>query len=180
MMSEPEHGPEKDVEYHPNSRFSQEIAAEPGGEYIRKCIQCGLCTASCMVANYTDKYRPRRIIQKILLGEREQVLASELPWLCMTCRLCEERCQEGVSLAEIFHVVRDIAAREGRVPKVFKDTVNQVLKDGWLLKDAFSDFIQDDRTDLGLNPEVNFDGEFVKKVKKRYFEQGDKEEVKDE
>jgi hypothetical protein len=58
--------------------------------------------------------------------------------------------------------------------------VDQVLKDGWLLKDAYTDFVQDDRTDLGLDPDVDFDGEFVKRVKKRYFEEEDKEEAKDE
>jgi len=174
-MSETAHEPKNKIAHEPKSTFSQEIAAEPGGEYIRKCIQCGLCTASCMVANYTDKYRPRKMIQKILIGEREEVLSSELPWLCMTCRLCEERCQEGVSLADIFHVVRDIAAREGHIPKVFKDTVNLVMKDGWLLKGSYTDFEQDDRTTLGLDPDLNWDEVFMKKVKKRYFEKDAKE-----
>lgn len=82
-------------------------------------------------------------------------------------------------MAEIFHAVRDIAAKEGRVPKVFKNTVDQVLRDGWLLKDAYTDFVQDDRTDLGLDPDVDFDDQFVKNVKKRYFDQVDKEEAKD-
>ncbi len=87
----------------------------------------------------------------------------------MTCRLCEERCQEGVSLAEIFHVVRDIAAREGHIPKVFKDTVNLVMKDGWLLKGSYTDFEQDDRSSLGLDPDLNWNEEYMKKVKERYF-----------
>ena len=94
----------------PSSSFAREIEAEPGGADIAKCIQCGMCTASCMVASTTDKYRPRKLIQMILLGLREEVLSSELPWLCMTCRMCEERCQEDVNLAEIFHAVREIAA----------------------------------------------------------------------
>ncbi len=158
----------------PSSDFAKEVEQEYGGEGIMKCIQCGMCTASCMVASMTDKYRPRRLIQKILLGKREEVLTSDLPWLCMTCRLCEERCQEDVNLSEIFHAVREIATREGHIPKVFQNTVDKVLEDGWLLKDAYSDFIEDDREDLGLDIELDWNDEFVKKVKKRYLDGGDK------
>ena len=158
----------------PSSSFVKEVEKEYGGEGIMKCIQCGMCTASCMVASMTDRYRPRKLIQKIILGKREEVLSSELPWLCMTCRLCEERCQEDVNLAEIFSAVREIAAREGYIPKVFQNTVNKVLNDGWLLKDAYDDFIEDDRTDLGLDTDLNWNNEFVKKVKKRYLDGEDK------
>jgi len=153
----------------PSSSFAKEIEAEPGGEDIGKCIQCGMCTASCMVASTTTKYRPRKLIQMILLGLREEVLSSELPWLCMTCRMCDERCQENVSLAEIFHAVREIAAREGHIPAVFKNAITVVLKDGWMLEDAYSDFIEDDRDDLGLDTELSWNKKFVAKLKKKYF-----------
>ncbi len=162
------------VSHTPSSDFAKEVEQEYGGEGIMKCIQCGMCTASCMVASMTDRYRPRQLIQKILLGKREEVLTSDLPWLCMTCRLCEERCQEDVNLSEIFHAVREIAAREGHIPKVFQSTVDQVLEDGWLLKDAYSDFIEEDREDLGLDTDLNWNDEFVKKVKKRYLSGGNK------
>jgi heterodisulfide reductase subunit C len=45
------------------------------------------------VASFSEKYRPRQLIQKIIIGKRNEVLQSELQWLCMTCRMCEERCQ---------------------------------------------------------------------------------------
>lgn len=162
----------------PNSDFAKEVEKEEGGEAINKCIQCGICTASCVVANANDLYRPRQLIQKIILGMREEVLSSNQSWLCLNCRMCEERCQEGVSPAEIFTAVRAIAAREGHVPRVYKDTVDTVLKDGWMLKDAYSDFQEDERDDLGLNPNLEMNNEFVEKVKKRYFERKKKEEEK--
>ncbi|MGY5871834.1 MAG: 4Fe-4S dicluster domain-containing protein [Candidatus Thorarchaeota archaeon] len=162
------------INHIPSSSFAKEVEQEFGGEGIMKCIQCGMCTASCMVASMTDRYRPRQLIQKILLGKREEVLTSDLPWLCMTCRMCEERCQEDVNLSEIFHAVREIATREGHIPKVFQNTVDQVLEDGWLLKDAYSDFIEDDRTDLGLDIDLDWNNEFVKRVKKRYLDGGKK------
>ena len=161
----------------PSSSFAREVAKEEGGEAINKCIQCGICTASCVVANATDLYRPRRMIQKIILGLRDEVLSSDQSWLCLNCRLCEERCQEGVSPAEIFHAVRLIAAREGHIPRVFKDTVETVLEDGWMLKDSYTDFQEDERDDLGLNPNLEMNHEFVEKVRKRYFERKKKAEA---
>ena len=162
------------VEHTPSSSFSKEIEKEPGGEFIQRCIQCGMCTASCMVASMTEKYRPRKLIQKIILGMREEVLTSELPWLCMTCRHCEERCQEDVSLADIFHAVRNLAAKEGHIPPVVQKVVETVMEDGWMLKDGYSDFIEDDREDLGLDTDLAWNTEFVKKVKKRFINGGDK------
>ena len=153
----------------PSSDFAREVASVPGGEAINKCIQCGICTASCMVARASDKYRPRKIIQKILIGKRDEVLRSEQPWFCMTCRMCEQNCQEGVSPAEIFHAIRYIAAREGHVPKVFKNAVDTVLEDGWLFKDAYSDFIEDDRDDIGLPTDLSWNNTFSKRVRARYF-----------
>jgi heterodisulfide reductase subunit C len=173
-MSREEVKEQPPVNHAPSSSFAKEVEQEFGGEGIMKCIQCGMCTASCMVASMTERYRPRKLIQKILLGKREEVLSSELPWLCMTCRLCEERCQEDVNLAEIFHAVREIAAHEGYIPQVFQNTIDKVLEDGWMLNDSYTDFEEDDRSDLGLDPKLGWNNAFVKKVKKRYFDGGSK------
>ncbi len=162
----------KQSEHIPSSAFSKEIEKEAGGEDIQRCIQCGMCTASCMVANMEEQYRPRKLIQMILLGMREEVLRSELPWLCMTCRHCEERCQEDVSLAEIFHAVRILAAREGHIPPNIQNVLDTVLEDGWMLKDGYSDMIEDDRDDLGLTTDLRWNNEFTKKIKQRYIDGG--------
>lgn len=159
----------------PSSSFAKEIASVPGGEAINKCIQCGICTASCVVAHANEKYRPRQLIQKILIGKRDEVLESDLPWFCMTCRMCEERCQEGISPAEIFQAVRHVAASEGYIPPVFKTVTQTVLNDGWMLKDSYSDFNEDERDDLGLDPELGWNNEFSNKIKKHYFKELEEE-----
>jgi heterodisulfide reductase subunit C len=153
----------------PTSSFAKELAALPGGEGIKKCIQCGICTATCAVASVSDKYRPRQLIQKILIGKRDEVIQSDIPWLCMTCRMCEDRCQEDVSPADIFQTVRHLAVKEGHVPQSFKDVANLVLRDGWILKDSYSDFIEDDREDLGLDTDLHWDTSFAKRIKDKYF-----------
>jgi heterodisulfide reductase subunit C len=122
-----------------------------------------------MVAAVSAEYKPRQLIQKILLGMRDVVLTSPLPWLCMSCRMCEERCQEDVSPSEVMKAVRLLAATEGNVPAPFRTAIDIVLRDGWMLKDAYSDFNEEEREDLGLDPELQWNSEFTKRLKERYF-----------
>ncbi len=153
----------------PTSSFAMEIASIPGGEDIRKCIQCGICSATCSVASVVDKYRPRKLIQKILIGERNEVLKDDLPWLCMMCRTCEDRCQEGASPVDIFHVVRQLAVKEGYIPDAFKQATKTVLLDGWMLEDAYSDFIEEDRENLNLDTNLEWNEEFTRRLMSKYF-----------
>lgn len=157
----------------PNSVFALELFDYPGGDVISKCIQCGICTATCPVASVSDRYRPRKLIQQILIGKREEVLQSDIPWFCMTCRMCEDRCQEGVSPADIFQAVRHLAIEEGFVPDVFRSTADIVFRDGWLLADSYSDFIEDDREDLGLDKELHWNRDYAGRLKKKYLKGGE-------
>jgi heterodisulfide reductase subunit C len=156
----------------PTSSFVKEVSSMPGGEVVSKCIQCGICTASCAVASVSDRYSPRVIVQKMLLGNRDAVLASDQPWLCMACRMCESRCQEGISLADVFHAIRLLAVREGRVPPVFRRTARTILQDGWMLEGAASDLVEEDREDLGLNPSPTWNNTFSTKIRSKYFAGG--------
>lgn len=99
----------------PSSSFIQELTSIPGGELIEKCVACGECTAACTVAS-SSEYNPRQIIQKILIGARQRVLESEELWLCDTCPRCEDECQYGVKLADVFKIVREFAIMEGFTP----------------------------------------------------------------
>lgn len=157
----------------PSSSFAVEVASVPGGEVVTKCVQCGICTASCTLAHVSYRYRPRRLIQKLLIGNRNDVLSSEQPWLCMTCHMCEERCQEGVSPAEVFHAVRLLAAKEGKAPGVFKKVAKAILDDGWLLRASYFDLIEDERRELGLPTELNWNHKFTGRVKDKYLGESD-------
>lgn len=157
---------------YPSANFAQELASMPGGEVINECIACGVCTASCAIASETQM-NPRQIIQKILVGARGPVLDSMQPWLCKTCHMCESTCQFGVSLSDVFGIVRKLAIKEGIVPSKFKQSAKTILTDGWLLKRAYSDFIADDRKKLGLSSSLSFNKKFTGRVDSKFF---DKEE----
>jgi heterodisulfide reductase subunit C len=153
----------------PSSSFIQELASMPGGEIIEKCVACGVCTASCPIAS-GSQYNPRQIMQKILVGARQRVLESEQPWLCKTCHLCEDTCQYGVKLADVFKIVRKLAIKEGLVPIAFQTAANTILTDGWLMKDAYSDFIADERTELGLGSRLSQNKRYTRDVKSKFFD----------
>jgi hypothetical protein len=51
--------------------------------------------------------------------------------------------------------------------------VDKVLSDGWMLGDAYSDFIEDDREDLGLDTDLGWDKAFAQRVRERYFSGGE-------
>ncbi|MGD2179443.1 MAG: 4Fe-4S dicluster domain-containing protein [Anaerolineae bacterium] len=131
-------------------RFRDEIAAEPGGEHIRRCFSCSTCTAGCPVASVTDKYNPRRIIHMALLGMRDQVLASDFIWLCSVCYTCYERCPQDVRIPELMNAIRNIAVREGNVPPTFIRQLEQLREHGRLLE--IDDYENERRSRYGLPP----------------------------
>ena len=138
---------------------------------INDCISCGVCTAKCTIAADSQLHH-RQIIQKILVGARESVLKSEQPWLCKTCHMCESTCQYGISLSDVFGVVRKLAIKEGIVPLKFKQAAQTILTDGWLLKTSYSDHVADERKELGLSSRLTYNKKFTNRVNSKYLNKG--------
>jgi heterodisulfide reductase subunit C len=133
-----------------DSTFADQIAAEPGGEHIRRCFACGTCTASCPVREVTERYNPRRIIHMAVLGLRQQVLSSDFIWLCSTCYACYERCPQDVRITELMHAIKNIAAREGYVHPSFRAQVGLIRDHGRLYD--ITTFENERREEQGLPP----------------------------
>jgi heterodisulfide reductase subunit C len=100
-------------------RFKYEVAARPGGQAIKACFGCGVCTAGCPVAEVDAAYNPRRIIRMVLLGLEEDVLTSDLVWLCTLCFTCYARCPQDVRFTDIMGVLRELAVERGYVHPSF-------------------------------------------------------------
>lgn len=128
--------------------FKYEVSREPGAREMRVCFACGTCTAACPVREIEATYSPRKIIHMILLGMREEVLASDFIWLCATCYNCEERCPQGVSFAEIIVAVKNIAAREGKLHPTFFTQIDLLKQFGRLYE--LEDFDNKKRVKMGL------------------------------
>jgi heterodisulfide reductase subunit C len=109
-----------------DSKFKYDVAEEPGGENIKLCFACGLCTASCPVADIDPEYNPRKIIHMVLLGMREEVLSSNFPWLCTQCYTCQAHCPQNVNFSDVMKALRSMAVKEGYVHPSFADQIKEV------------------------------------------------------
>jgi heterodisulfide reductase subunit C len=68
------------------------------------------------------------------LGLKERVLNSPTLWLCAACFTCTDRCPQGVEVASVIRVLRNLAAERGIVPQVFKDQTASILESGYAYK----------------------------------------------
>ena len=94
--------------------FKYEVSREIGGQNIKLCFNCGICTVSCPVRRVDDSYNPRRIIRMVLYGMKKEVLSSEAIWKCAHCLTCYERCPQDVKFAEVIEALRILAVEEAK------------------------------------------------------------------
>ncbi|MEO0156308.1 MAG: 4Fe-4S dicluster domain-containing protein [candidate division WOR-3 bacterium] len=142
-------------------KFKYRVAQEPGGEKIKLCFACGICTASCPVREIDDRYNPRKIIRMILLGMKERVLKNDFIWLCSSCYACTERCPQGVRFTDVMNAIKNIAVKEGYVPKAFAQQIELLKKLGRLYE--IDEFDNNKRSALGL-PRVSKAKGFTEKI----------------
>ena len=141
--------------------FRSEIAAEPGGEMIRYCFQCGTCTASCPVRAVEDRFNPRRIIRMAILGMKSEVLTSSFVWLCSSCYACQQRCPQGVKITGIMGALKNIAVKKGMVPAMFSGQVATLKAHGRVYE--VGELENEKRAKLGL-PQIAEMPEEVRKI----------------
>jgi len=111
-----------------DANFKNEIAAQPGAEHFKRCFTCGTCTAACPVAEVNEDYDPRKIIRMALLGMKEEVLSSDILWMCSRCYTCYALCPQGVKFTDVIGVLREMAVKQGYVPKERLHEIRQLDK----------------------------------------------------
>jgi heterodisulfide reductase subunit C len=100
-------------------KFKYEVANQPGGEKLKVCYACGVCTAGCPVSEVSDDFDPRKIIRMVLMGMKERVLSSDFIWYCTQCFTCSGHCPQNVKFTDIMRVLRDMAVKGGYVDSSF-------------------------------------------------------------
>jgi len=96
-------------------------------EKLEYCYECGICTASCSMAEMLGKdYNPRTLLEKIFLSP-ESVLASEELWLCAWCYSCNKRCPQALRLPEVFLFMRTNAIKHGYT-KPFENALKKIVE----------------------------------------------------
>jgi len=98
--------------------FAQWIARRVGGEKLRHCLQCGLCSGTCPLSLYMD-YTPRRLMYLAREGFKAEVLSSLSIWLCTSCYGCAVVCPKQINTTEMMYALKRRAIEEKYYPKNF-------------------------------------------------------------
>ncbi|MFC1993309.1 (Fe-S)-binding protein [Chloroflexota bacterium] len=106
-----------------------DIIKEEGGEALKTCYQCGLCSATCpwsIVRNFIV----RRIMHQAQLGLVD--FEDEDMWRCVTCRNCVQRCPRGVEIIDVMRSMRRAIVSLGvaKVPDSLRITVKNISGTG--------------------------------------------------
>lgn len=100
-----------------------EFVVESGGEALKACYQCGVCSATCPW-NLVRSFIVRRILHQAQLGLVD--FEAEELWLCATCRACVDRCPRGVEIIDVMRALRRIIVGLGA--GYFPDSLRISLK----------------------------------------------------
>jgi len=82
------------------------------------------------VAHVRPDYNPRRMLETILLGQYDELLTSNLIWLCTSCHSCLERCPQRIELSELLIDLKNAAAESGNIPKLLLERAKRIAETG--------------------------------------------------
>jgi len=102
-----------------------DIVKEEGGDILKSCYQCGLCTGTCPW-NIVRSFMVRRLIHQAQLGLTD--FEDEDVWTCVACRLCVDRCPRGVEIPDIMRALRRVIVEvgAGKMPDSLRITVKNI------------------------------------------------------
>ncbi len=110
------------------NRHTEEIKAleKQAGVSLTDCYQCGKCSAGCPAASFMDR-KPRQLIRLLQLGQYEEALHSNTPWICATCQCCYARCPNEINIPGLMEAVRQDAKRHGIIVDKETECFNELL-----------------------------------------------------
>ena len=98
--------------------FLREVEAHvEEGEWVKMCMQCGVCAGSCPFGPHWA-HSPQKLFMMIRAGQREAVLTSDAMWMCTSCYNCVVRCPRKLPITQIVHGIAAYAHRLGFAPKM--------------------------------------------------------------
>ncbi len=104
------------IEKYRNSFLKEVEANVEEGDWVKMCMQCGVCAGSCPLGNAWE-HPPQEIFMMIRADKRSEVLESDSMWMCTSCYNCITRCPRGLPITHIMHGLAHYAKRLGLVPK---------------------------------------------------------------
>jgi heterodisulfide reductase subunit C len=85
---------------------------EISGADLSKCYQCKKCTSGCPVSGMA-KCPPSELMRRLHLGLGDELLNSDILWMCVSCETCSARCPMGIDVAAVMDALRKLAVQRG-------------------------------------------------------------------
>ncbi len=101
--------------YH-NSFLREVEARVEEGNWVKMCMQCGVCAGSCPFGPHWE-HSPQKLFMMIRAGQRDAVLRSDAMWMCTSCYNCVVRCPRQLPITQIMHGLATYAHRLGLAPR---------------------------------------------------------------
>jgi heterodisulfide reductase subunit C len=88
------------------------VVEKMSGVDLGRCYQCQKCTSGCPVAKLTQS-PPSEIVRRLQLGAGNELLGSDLIWMCLSCETCYARCPMEINIASVMDALRALALEKG-------------------------------------------------------------------
>jgi heterodisulfide reductase subunit C len=103
-------------------------------------------------------------MEKIILGFKDEVLTTDLPWYCLSCFTCVDRCPQRADVGEVMFAIRNLSVEQGNVPRELGEQARNLVSTGQVV--PLTHLAIEKRKKLGL-PTIQFaPRELIKKLLK--------------
>ena len=140
--------------------FTKEVSKLLGGQDLSACFQCAKCSAGCPVSDKVN-IQIHEVMRMLLFG-LDEVLDTDMVWLCTTCYTCQERCPQGIDITDILFGLKNLGFKKGKSPQGYVTSRQGLFDTGRLYAPT-----EWEREDLGLEEVPEFDPEDIKKILKK-------------
>ncbi len=76
------------------------------------CYQCKKCTSGCPVAKLS-RSTPSEIVRRLQLGAGDELLESDIIWMCLSCETCYTRCPMKINVCAVMDALRTLSQARG-------------------------------------------------------------------
>jgi len=128
--------------------MEQELSDELGVSTVLTCFMCRTCTSSCPVTFVQPRFNPLAIMRLVAYGFIEEVLSSDMVWLCTSCYSCQERCPQGIPITDFMNRLKNCAVKKGYAPAGVKAQMDLIRTSGRIY--PLDDFDNKKRVKAGL------------------------------
>jgi heterodisulfide reductase subunit C len=137
--------------YEINFAFREKLDSVAEGFRHNFCYQCGACVADCPANIYSDRFNPRLILLKAILGFEDELIGfdSEI-WECTNCYTCSERCPQDVRPVDVIIALKNLCAEAGVSPDPAPKIAASVIEAGMTTK--VTSLSEKRRQQFGLGP----------------------------